>query len=158
MENSPNLICPYTGNLMEVAHRDDLRSPGFYLKGGFDPELPFLTEEDAIKALRMRKGKADAVTRLVCPYTGKALKVVHRNGVGLWQIVGEFFSPNFPYQFEEDILYNASFRGGKKPKYEKPERETVRIIENFADQSNPAEGLGGTSDEIEHGIAMLSGD
>ena len=153
-----NLTCPYTGNEMVVAECDDLRDPGFYLKGGFDPELPFLSEEAAIKALRRRKGKDDAVTRLVCPYTGKPLQVIHRNGPNLWQVAGEFFSPSKRYQYKEDLLYDVSIRGGRKPKFERPERTRVEVKEDFSDQSDPTEGLTVKSDEVEHGLSIVLGD
>ena len=159
-QRKPNLVCPYTGSLMVVAHCDDLRAPGFYLTGGFDPSVPFLSELDAHAALRTRKGKPEAVKQLACPYTGKALKVLVRRGrsADLWYICGGAFSPTTKYDFEEDLLYAASFRGGRKPGFPKPERASIVVAEDFSDQSDPTEGFGAASAELEPGIKMLLGD
>ena len=145
---------------MEVAERDDLRAPGFYLRGGFDPSLPFPTKEEAESALRMRKGNRNAVKRLVCPYTGKPLKVVSaiRSGRERWYITGEYFNPYASVQFEDDLLYAASYRGGKAPKYDKPERETVTVSEPLEKVSDPTEGFVGDSDAVDQGLNLVLGD
>jgi len=144
---------------MEVAHSDDLHGgPGYYLKGGFDPRVACLSEEEALMCLRMRKGVKNHVTKLFCPYTGKPLQVIHRGGPGVWVIVGDHFSPRRRWQFKEDLLYAMSFRGGRKPGFPKPDREKVTIVENFGGESNPTEGLGSTSDEVEEGLELLLGD
>jgi hypothetical protein len=142
---------------MVVAHRDDLRNPGFYLKGGFDPEIPFRNEDEAIAALRTRKGKSGAVKTLVCPYTGKPLKIMHRNGPGYWQITGEFFSPRALVQIEENLLYYMSMRGGKKPKFEPREKIEIIAIDRV-EVSDPTDGLKGNGSEVEEGLSLLLGD
>ena len=158
--NEPNLVCPYTGVTMDAVFKDDVgKDTGWYFEGGFDPAIPFLSEDMALMAARrrFRNGAGYEVSKLFCPYTGKPLRVTHRAGPNLWHITGEFFSPSTLWNHPDDLLYFASFRGGRKPKFDRVVRESVKVIEDFSDQSNPAEGLGGRSDAVEQGVELLLG-
>jgi len=154
----PNYTCPYTGNKMEVVHCDDLRHPGFYLKGGLDPRLPFVSEEMAMTAMRMRKGVKNAVKALVCPYTAKPLKLLHRKQEELWYVVGDFFSPGTLYNFEQDLLYDMSFRGGKKPGFDPRDKTSIVVGDINIENSDPTQGLGGSNDAVEQGLQLLMED
>jgi hypothetical protein len=141
---------------MVIEHDDDLRHLGYYLVGGFDPALPFLSEEAGLQALRTRKGKPDAVKRLFCPYTGKPVELVERNN--LWFVEGSFFSPSKRYQFDADLMYEMSFRGGKKPGFERNERPKIEVIGERVENSDPTLGLTASDDLVDGRVSQIMGE
>jgi len=137
----PNLTCPYTGAQMEIMFDDNLKRVGFYVGGGFDPALPFFSEEEAVAALSRRAGGKTA-TKLVCPYTGAPMALEQRKT--LWFATGGFHSPGRHYKMKEDALIAISTRDGVAPAVHVP---FVRVIDHPEHgESNPAAGAPDASD------------
>lgn len=114
---------------------------GWSLVGGFDPDLPFVSEEDGNAAFRRRNGKANAVIRPSCPYTNKTVTLQFKHG--LWWPTGEFFRPYAPWKHREELVYRASFKAGRT-RMTAPDITVIQYVgDKSEEQSDPMEGLDG---------------
>ena len=140
--NNRRWTCLYTGAPQEIVFNDGPGDHGWYLEGGFDPALPFLSEEDAVAAFRRRGGRDNAVAEPSCPYTGTKVVFVHERG--LWWPRGAFFLPRLRRYHREQLVYEAEHRegvpAGRPPKLSVA-TGTGEPTQEFSD---PTEGLGDT--------------
>lgn len=137
-----DLVCLYTGEKLKLRFDDDLRHPGYYFEGGFDPSLPFMTLIEGTRALLMRGGKPHAAVRMACPYSGAPLRMLE-DEKGMWRVTGEFFSPGIRWDFKEDAVYAALHRDGVPPSDRKPHARINVTHKPDGPVSDPTEGLGG---------------
>jgi len=145
-EAPPQPVCLYTGAPMELTFDEDLRHPGWYFKGGFDPTLPFMDMVSATRAILTRDGRANGTRKLECPYTGCRMRTIQKDG--MWWIDGDdVFNPRRRWQNKEDAMYAVMHRGGVPPENLKPHpRISVREIEEPG--LSPAAGLGDDPDGV----------
>lgn len=114
------LTCPYTGVEQHVVEDTNLgRAHGYHLSAGLDLTVPFLSEEDALKAC----------PEMTCRYTGEQIDLVEEKG--LWRFP-DAFSPAKRFLTEYEARYQGSMRMGisvlglsepKRPKIVLAERE-----------------------------------
>jgi len=148
----PNLSCPYTGRDMVPEYDDDTRTPGWYLSGGLDMAIPFMSKEELYVANTSRLGKKNIAQSLKCAYTGAPLKAVEERG--LWYAVPqdlkntELFSVSRRHSSKERMLWLCSHRNGKAPDFPEPRSVVVQHPdephEHFVDTT---EGMGHNIDE-----------
>jgi hypothetical protein len=125
----PNLKCAYTGVVMEVWHDDDVRHPGWTLRGGFDPAPGFFTREEL----------EDCFPDMKCPYTGADIFPECRGA--LWFATGDFFRPRKRWQDADDLFLAVSTRGGVPPKVPRKRKPKIVVGEVVEPRSDPREGL-----------------
>ena len=142
---TPKLNCPYNGTEMTLVFSDNIPHTGWYMTGGFDPSVPFLSREAGEAAFKRRDGKADGISVPTCAYTGKPVAFMQKGR--LWYAIGEFFRPCALVSDKEMLEYNLRRRAGKaagKP----PKAVKVVVGEERVYRANPAEGLGGKGSEV----------
>lgn len=146
-KNLPLRSCPYKGQPMELVFDDSLKHSGWYYKGGLDLKVPFLSEAEALKAVRMRNGSLCAnVKNFVCLYTGVPLSIVERNG--LWFVDGEAYSPSIRHNTKTEAAYAAGFKKGEAPTDMVLNVPKITSLEVNEPHSDPSAGLGGDPDGV----------
>ena len=143
---TPNLTCPYTGRAMTPEYDEDTRTSGWFLAGGLDMSVPFLTKEDLYMANLARRGKSNIAQSLKCAYLGTPLVAVQRDG--LWYAEGDMFCPSTRQGSRPLMLWLCSHRNGKEPKFPKPEPVTITMPDTPGDHEHfvdTTEGLSQTS-------------
>lgn len=129
------LECPYTGAEQAVEYDDNLgQRNGFYLAGGANMALPFLTKESAL----------EACPDLVCKYTGVGLKLRENPATGLWHLQGAF-NNDTRFTNLETAVYMASLRLGSSD-LPFPVKVKVEVKEKEAPAPNPFEDKKGLHD------------
>lgn len=129
MARKRKLKCPYSGaDLVIEFESDTMKHTGWYIKGGVDLGLPFLSAESAEAACPERK----------CRYTGKDLILTKIDGKNLWVFVGEIVSMQKAYPSEQHARYYAGMRNGrsfeKKPVEIKVGEVRERVSDPFEDK------------------------
>jgi hypothetical protein len=150
----PNLSCPYTGRDMVPVYDDDTRNSGWYLSGGLDMGVPFLSKEELYVANTSRLGRKNIAQSLKCAYFGTLLKAVEDRG--LWYAVPqdlqntELFSTTTRHSSKERLLWLCSHRSGKAPDFPEPKRLGISYPdephEHFVDTTA---GLAHNADDAE---------
>ena len=121
---TPKLTCPYTGREMTPEYDEDTRTSGWFLSGGLDMSIPFLTKEDLYMANLARRGKPNIAQSLKCAYTGNPLTAVQRDG--LWYAEGDKFCPLARQSSKPHMIWQAAHRNGKAPSF--PEPEPIKVV------------------------------
>ena len=151
----PTDRCPYTGRKITVQFDDDLRHPGFYARGAFDPAIPFLDSDSAVDALSRRRGrvpKSAGVESLRCAYTGNPIGLDYRDD--LWYAIGDFVSPvSHRYNSRELLLWDLGGRKGPRPR---PPRVEV-IGEREPPEANPNQDMEQSSGIAREAAEMFVG-
>lgn len=125
------LRCPYSGKKQTVRYEDRLLDAGFYVDGGFDPAVGFVTKELAEAALRCRNGAPGKAKQLKCPYTGNPITVEQGPG-GLWYATGDFFRPRQKREARTDVFRLVTMRGGKA-KFKESDLTVIGVREEMSD-------------------------
>lgn len=129
--------CAYTGATMTLEFDEDVRHSGWWLRGGFDPSVGFLTREEAVAAF-CRRPRGRKVKTPRCAYTGAEVSLVCRDG--LWFAEGDVFNPRDRVPRKQDLLSMASRRAGKAPTV--PPAARVQAVVEREQVSDPTEGRG----------------
>lgn len=132
-------VCPYTGRVMELVFDDDLKRPGWRYMGGFDPSIPFLTEEDGRMAFCRREGVDNVMPEPRCAYTGAKVTLYQGRG-RLWYAEGAY-SPAVPTADKERLVFLASMRDGKQTMREPAKRPRIVVGDVREPRSDPRAGL-----------------
>jgi len=107
------LKCPYTGEEQVPVYDDDTRSAGWYLSGGANISVPFIS-------------KADAQRYPVCLHTGTVLSPVRKGAV--YYLPGAY-DTTARYPSKEECLYHGSFRNGKTQRRKPARVQSVEVRE-----------------------------
>ena len=154
-----NFTCPYTGALQKVEFEMDTRVTAWVTRGGLDPSLPFFEVSEAVMAFTQRGGEPNRVKAPMCPYTGKPIEIVERNG--LWYAEGDFFNPMAPDKDRNNLERNLTKRMGRFTKLTPARvvRPKIEVGETAEENSDPTEGLEGSSlDDTRHMIGEVIND
>lgn len=146
-------VCPYTGENQTIRFESDTRSPGWTTSGGFDPSLPFMSRDAAMKAFRRRHGKEEAVSMPQCPYTGRPVAVVERGG--LWYGEGRFFRPMDRFKEREELEYGLWMRMGRSKAPKPGRRPAVKVVGEVEQRSDPTEGTQSSFDDAKHMVGGI---
>jgi len=148
----PAMVCPYTGQTLVAVYDDDTKHSGWYLVGGLDMSIPFMTKEELYVANTSRMGRKNIAQSLKCAYFGTPLKAVENRG--LWYAVPvdlvntSMFTTSERHASKDKLLWLLSHRNGIAPDFKEPKPVEVKHAdephEHFVDTT---EGFGHNSDD-----------